>query len=266
MTKTVSVVIPVYNAGKFIGRCLDCVCGQSYQNLEIILVNDGSKDNSLAICTQRAKEDPRIRVIDKKNGGPGDARNAGLDIATGDYIQFVDADDILHPGATELLVRAIEGHDMVIAHYNMCRYKRKVDTGLIKENTAMDKITFLNVLKRNPGSYYYSALWNKLYSMAFIRQHGLRFNEAFEWGEDSEFNMKYYDKVQSVCFIPDVVYDYFWSVSSGQTGRTLLNLPGHIRTKRHVYRILWQIYENEGLYQKNKFMINRFLFRITLSE
>jgi glycosyltransferase involved in cell wall biosynthesis len=229
-------------------------------------VNDGSKDNSLAICTQRAKEDSRIRVVDKKNGGPGDARNAGLNIATGDYIQFVDADDILHPGAIELLVRAIEGHDIVIAHYNMCRYKRKVNKGLIKENTAMDKKTFLNALVRYPGSYYYSALWNKMYSGTLIRQHGLRFNKHLGWAEDSEFNMKYYDKVQSVRFIPDVVYDYFWSVSTGQTGRTLLDLPGHIRTKRQIYRIIRQIYENEGLYQKNKFMIDRFLFWITLSE
>ncbi len=265
MAKTVSVIIPVYNAEKYIGRCLDCVCGQSYPNMEIILVNDGSTDNSHAVCAHRAKDDPRIRIIDKKNGGPGDARNAALDVATGEYIQFVDADDILLPNATEKLVQAMAKHDMVIAHYNLCIQNSRVNKGLIKENTTMERTAFLHALMRYPGSFFYSALWNKLYSRALIQQHGLRFNNHLAWGEDFEFNMKHYAKVQSVRFIPDVIYDYFWT-TSGQTWRTLFKLPRNIGIKRHLYKTFRQIYIDEGMYRKNRFTIDRYIFNVTLFD
>ena len=103
MTKTISVIIPVYNAEPYLRECLDSVCGQTFQNLEIILIDDGSKDNGGSICDEYAARDPRIRVIHQENQGISAARNTGLDLATGDLIGFMDSDDRIDPDMFQLL-------------------------------------------------------------------------------------------------------------------------------------------------------------------
>lgn len=102
----VSIIVPVYNAQKGLSRCLESICGQTYQELEIIVLNDGSTDDSLAICEQFRAKDPRIVVVDKENEGVSCTRNAGLVLAHGDYIQFADSDDALDPDYTQNLVQA----------------------------------------------------------------------------------------------------------------------------------------------------------------
>ncbi len=102
--KKVSVIVPIYNAEKYLNKCLESIIGQTYKNLEIILVDDGSSDNSPTICDAWAQIDSRIRVIHKKNGGVSSARNAGIDLAQGDYIGFVDADDWIEPNMYEVLI------------------------------------------------------------------------------------------------------------------------------------------------------------------
>ena len=100
----VSVIIPVYNVEEYLARCVESVLNQTYQNLEVILVDDGAKDSSGAICDRFAEKDPRVRVIHKENGGLSSARNAGIDIATGAYLEFVDSDDWIEPDAVESLL------------------------------------------------------------------------------------------------------------------------------------------------------------------
>ncbi|HCI64916.1 MAG TPA: glycosyl transferase, partial [Clostridiales bacterium] len=107
MNPLISVIVPVYRVEAFLPRCLDSIRGQTYKNLEIILVDDGSPDNCGKICDEYAEMDSRIRVIHKKNGGLSSARNAGLDVAVGDYIGFVDSDDWIAPEMYETLLGAI---------------------------------------------------------------------------------------------------------------------------------------------------------------
>lgn len=113
--KLVSVIIPVYKVEKYLPMCVDSVLNQTYQNLEVILVDDGSPDNCPAICDEYAKKDERIRVIHQKNAGLSMARNAGLDICTGAYITFVDSDDALHVAFVERLLAACEENGAEIA-------------------------------------------------------------------------------------------------------------------------------------------------------
>ena len=122
----VSIIVPVYNAQKGLSRCLESICGQTYQELEIIVLNDGSTDDSLAICEQFRAKDPRIVVVDKENEGVSCTRNAGLVLAHGDYIQFADSDDALDPDYTQNLVQAALQHsaDLVIAPYWMVTSSR----------------------------------------------------------------------------------------------------------------------------------------------
>ena len=116
----VSIIVPIYNAQNHIARCVESIRRQTYRNLEILLLNDGSQDVSLEVCKMYANVDPRIVLIDKSNSGVAATRNMGLREARGKYLQFVDADDTIQPYATELLVQRAEesGADLVIAHYN----------------------------------------------------------------------------------------------------------------------------------------------------
>ena len=117
----VSVIVPAYNAAGFISRCVESITSQSYPELEILLLNDGSTDDTLAVCRKLAAADSRIRVVDKPNTGAADTRSCGLALAHGEYIQFADSDDHLLPGCTANLVAAMQrSHaDLVLAPYRM---------------------------------------------------------------------------------------------------------------------------------------------------
>ena len=106
----ISVIVPVYNVESYLARCVDSILTQTYQNLEVILVDDGSKDNSGVICDDYARRDSRVNVIHKENGGLSSARNAGIEAAGGEYLAFVDSDDWIEPDAYERLLSAMQKH------------------------------------------------------------------------------------------------------------------------------------------------------------
>ena len=117
----VSIIVPVYNVQNSVARCLESICAQTWKDIEVILVNDGSRDESFSICEQFREKDPRIVLVDKSNSGVSETRNCGMSLARGKYVQFVDSDDYLDPDFTERLVTAAEANnaDLVIAPYWM---------------------------------------------------------------------------------------------------------------------------------------------------
>lgn len=117
---TISIIIPVYQAEKYLYRCLDSILTQSYSRLEVILIDDGSRDRSPQICDEYAKKDSRVKVIHKKNGGAASARNSGIDVATGEYIGFVDSDDWIEKDTYKKIVQVIEQHEpeLLLWDYN----------------------------------------------------------------------------------------------------------------------------------------------------
>ena len=122
--KKVSIIIPVYKAEGYLNKCLESVVNQTYQNLEIILIDDGSPDNCPKMCDDWAKKDKRIKVIHKENGGVSSARNCALDKLTGDYICFVDSDDTIHPKYVEILIRNLKEAN---ADISVCSWKKVND-------------------------------------------------------------------------------------------------------------------------------------------
>ncbi len=259
----VSVIIPVYNAEAHIAKTLNSVVQQVPQETELILINDGSRDNSLKVLHQLAQEDPRIRVIDQKNAGPGAARNTGLDAAKGAFILFVDSDDVLLDGAVPRLMSAIDGHDLAIAAFVLNQNRNAVVRSLVKQDTSMDKQVFLEAYVRHPGSFYYSVLWNKLYRRELIEAQNLRFRTDIDWGEDFVFNAGYYAAVERVAFLKDSVYQYNRS-TKGQTWRTLFRLSRNIRAKLIMHGSLKELYLREGLYKEYWWYVNRYIFNATL--
>ena len=261
----VSVIIPVYNAQKCLSACLDSVLNQNYTNTEVILVNDGSKDNSLLLCQQYAARDARVMVIDQANGGPGAARNAALSIATGDYLHFIDSDDVVPQGAIQAMVTAMEGQDLVIAHFQICTPQSASRRGLIKQERQMDRAAFLEALIIWPGAYYYSAMWNKLYRRSVVEEHNIRFDTTVIWGEDCLFNMTYDRFVQRVRCIPVVVYHYYRKVS-GLSWGSVFQLHKGIRIKNKIYQALKLIYVEAGLYKKHYWRVQRYILNVTLMD
>lgn len=183
---SVSVIVPVYNASRFLPEAIDSLKAQTFDDFEVILVNDGSTDNSLEICRQACISDTRFRLIDRENGGLSAARNTGLDAATGDYVTFLDADDALMPQALEMWVGAAIAHNVstVVSQFS--------------NDTSFHPATFSPVeVKVDDASAYVSrglyrrgahlSAWAKLYDRKLFKRH--RFTEGI-WYEDLDLVYK----------------------------------------------------------------------------
>ena len=172
----ISVIVPVYKVENFLDRCVESIVGQTYENLEIILVDDGSPDNCPALCDAAAAKDARIRVIHQKNGGLSAARNAGLDAARGAWIGFVDSDDYIAPEMYEVLYQAVQSTGADLA---LCDYAEVDETGApcLPPYTGLAQRIFTGreLLKRATNTMAQPA-WNKLYRRAIFAQ--LRYPEG----------------------------------------------------------------------------------------
>ena len=260
-----SVIIPIYNAEKHLAEALSSVLSQTGKETEIILIDDGSRDRSLEICRELARNDERIQVISQTNGGPGAARNAGLKIARGEYIQFVDSDDTMTDGAIGALLKSIQGNDLAIAHFNILLNGQAINRGYVQGEQNLKREDFLQALAKRPGSYYYSALWNKLYRHDIIRENDLRFDGGLRWGEDFAFNMAYYGYVERVGFVPKPVYNYRRSLK-GQTWRTMFTFGKSIAIKARLYQDLKALYVKHGVFERYRLHIYRYVFNVTVSQ
>ena len=151
----VTLIIPVYNAERYLRRSLDSVSAQTFSDMEVLLLNDGSKDGSLGICREYEKKDVRFRVIDKENSGVSDTRNLGMRLACGKYLQFMDSDDWLTPDATESLVQTAERDqcDFVIADFYRVKGKRYVEKRHIRREDVMSREEFAMEMAKDPADF-----------------------------------------------------------------------------------------------------------------
>ena len=145
--KKISIIVPVYNMEKYLERCVDSILCQTYTNLEIILVNDGSSDSSPSICDKYAEADSRVRVIHKTNGGLSSARNAGLDVASGEYIGFVDSDDCISPEMYEVLLNIIKDHRVMVSGVDGFCFSK--DEELVNANVGKTE----SIVSQNNANY-----------------------------------------------------------------------------------------------------------------
>ncbi len=276
----VSIIVPIYNARDHIARCVESIRRQTYPNLEILLLNDGSLDISLDVCQMYARVDSRIVLIDKANSGVAATRNLGLRRARGKYLQFVDADDTIQPYATELLVQRAEEHgaDLVIAHYNRIRPPRlrpgeeeheikrpaKVQTfGFLLEG-PMDKAQFAAGLMQEPASFYYGVMWNKLYRADLVRAHeDVVCAEDMDWSEDLYFNLSYIRYAERFYALSTPVYNYYNNPHSAV--HTALNPVNVVSTRATLFAYYKELYEHLGLYEEYKSQIYKYLVAVAES-
>ena len=164
MDPIISIIVPIYNVGKYLPKCIESILNQTFKNFELILVNDGSTDNSGVVCDDYAKKDTRIKIIHKSNGGVSSARNAGLYVAKGEYIGFVDPDDYIDKNMYEKLYRLCIDNNSDIA---ICRFNREIN-GKIQNKESTEEIIELNNMEAMnelfKGNLYRFSLCNKLFS------------------------------------------------------------------------------------------------------
>lgn len=202
MKPLISVIVPVYKVEPYLRKCVDSILDQTYQNLEVILVDDGSPDNCGAICDDYAAQDCRVKVIHKKNGGLSSARNAGLEIASGEYISFVDSDDILPQQSLELLLRTIEEQGAQIAIGENLRFS---DVPQPEENTSLrihcmsQSEAMQDVFKNGCAS------WARLYRRKI--HDGVLFPDG-EINEDEAIVLRLLEKCEKVVKTTAIVYYY----------------------------------------------------------
>lgn len=232
----ISVVVPVYNAGKYLARCLDSICEQTYQNLEIILVDDGSTDHSLELEKQYQQHDNRIRVIAQKNSGPAVARNTGLDAVSGKYVVFIDSDDYVTTEYIERLYRLQQEYQADIACCLMQKtfaedrvYQEKDSNPTIKMYSGEEALQRL--LYRKNDMYASSCL--KLYKTELLQ--GIRFPTKDIYAEDMSVVYRALAKSRSVVVMQEAMYYYF------QRGNSIMH--SFDERKMRVLNIVDEIYE-----------------------
>ncbi len=201
----VSVIVPVYNVEEWIDECVQSIRNQTHTNLDIILVDDGSKDSSGSLCDKYAKTDQRIKVIHKANGGLSDARNAGLDVAIGKYVSFIDGDDFVEPEYVEFLLDACLANNCEIANCGMNKYTDGIKKPIYGKVAKYEKkCSGMEFLKYMFYQKYSCSSCNKIYRADAIQS--IRFPKVFS--EDVPFLTEVLQKNISVSFTPHYLYNY----------------------------------------------------------
>lgn len=207
----VSIIMPVYNVSAHLPRAIQSALNQTKMDFELILINDGSTDNSGEICDQFAEEEPLlIQVIHQKNQGSGKARNAGLRIARGKYIYFADPDDYFKPTLLAENYRLAEKRDAEVVVFG---YTKEVEGSPRERETFLPRQPHFYTQKgfrdhfRNFYHFTPYALWNKLYKRAYLKQHKIRFDDQ-KLGQDALFNLKVYKEISNVAFNRNTYYHY----------------------------------------------------------
>ena len=220
MKGLVSVIIPVYNVEEYLRKCLDSVINQTYTNLEIICIDDGTQDNCGAILDEYAQKDSRIIVIHQENAGVAAARNRGLDIAKGEYIAFVDSDDWLEPECYETMVKQMEENpdvDLVSCGVNIID---NINCDKKKYQSMANWYTYpfsgKKELSTQIGRRITGAVWQFLFKSILIKNTSLRFSH-YKFSEDLLFIMKYISNIKKIYFNDDKVYNYVQRQSSAMT-------------------------------------------------
>lgn len=202
----ISVIVPVYKTEGLLDRCVESIVGQTYKNLEIILVDDGSPDNCPAMCDEWAEKDSRIRVIHKENGGVSSARNAALDIATGDYIVFVDSDDWIEPEMYSSLIQKISesGKNIALCSYYAVEISgERYECRCVVDKEVLDKDDYFRfIVLGGDGGY----IWNRLYDADILKE--VRFDEDIWYSEDLLFNFKTAQKSNGAAILDKIEYNY----------------------------------------------------------
>ena len=212
MNSKISVIVPVYNAQQTIEKCIKSILIQTYTNLEIIIVNDGSNDKSGEICKKIAETDPRIKYYYKENTGVSGTRNFGLKKASGDYISFIDSDDFLEKNMYEIMIKEINNADILICNCFLITTNKKVNIDIETQNISYKNLDeMLKNIHNKDINRYVNPPWNKLIRRKLITNNNIMFNSKISLGEDLIFNLMCMKSANEIKTINKRLYNYVLS-------------------------------------------------------
>lgn len=203
MRPKISVIVPVYKAEKYLHRCVDSILAQKFTDFELILVNDGSPDNSGVICDEYAQKDNRVRVFHKENGGVSSARNLGLKKANGEYVTFVDSDDHIEHGYLDIKEDFAE--DLLIQNYIVSQTKK---TFVNFEKRTVNECNIQNYINENIDADVIRLILSKFFKLSIIKDNQIYFQEGVKIGEDTIFILDYLYYTKSVRYMASASYIY----------------------------------------------------------
>ena len=226
-----SVIVPVYNAEKYIERCLCSISNQSFQDIEILVINDGSSDRSLDAAKEYAKSDSRIKIFSQDNQGGSAARTLGIEKASGEYICFVDADDYIESTMIEKLLQASDTKILGVCNYVHNDSPIKILRNMPRNSylkTGAD--LYKDFLVGELGKQIGFSSWNKMFSLKVIRKHGIRFPKDVAIGEDMIFVLRYLCYIEQIRCIDEGLYHYHIYDTSAMNAAVRNYLPEYCRT------------------------------------
>lgn len=261
MNPKLSIIVPIYNVEEYLEGCVNSILSQTFEDFELILVNDGSLDNSLEICCKYQEKDKRVKIINKENGGVSSARNAGIDGALGEYIAFVDPDDNIELNMyEELMNRAIKSNvDMVICslnYINLIEKNIKQQTiwnkteKIIKKEEINNKIMY-DILNFKEGYGIYTPV-NKIYKKELFYNNDIRFEVNRDHGEDARLNLILLTKVNSIYFINKPLYNYYIRKRESLTTVVRDNMYKYILDNKNFHDYLCNLYGYQHLMDKGR--------------
>lgn len=199
----ISIIVPVYKVEQYLPKCIDSILSQTYQNWELLLIDDGSPDNSGRICDEYAAKDERIRVFHKKNGGVSSARNLGLDYAEGGYVMFVDSDDWLSNDCLEVCVYEVEKNKLDALQFGFTSITENNEKRLVKNpSSILDGEQYIKLNNFNV------CVWGGVYKREIIEEYKLRFPEELKLAEDQIFVLSFFKHAQRIKYIDKAMYYY----------------------------------------------------------
>ena len=261
----VSIIIPVYNTEKYINKCLDSLIYQTYENLEILCIDDGSTDNSLEILEQYAKKDSRIKILTQENKGQSTARNNGMAHATGDYISFVDSDDWVSLSLYKKFADAYNSTDgeVEIYMFNAVRYDEKPDL----KNYIPAKVLNIKIWEIKPDKLLYNAndstnpidgntgVWSKIYKKSFLDERNIKFEDGIIF-EDKVFHFDTFFNSDKIFVSNDALYFYRYRASS-----TMNTMGSNVFDVFKANDMMLSILHESGMYEKNKYAYFQFSYK-----
>lgn len=208
MSFLISIVVPVYNAGDFISRCIESILNQEYSNIQLILINDGSKDNSLDVCKSYEKKDNRVLVYDQLNKGVSTARNKGIELASGDFVCFVDSDDFIEPSYLTTFLSFNENHDSTIILQDILRVRDDFSEKNCNFEDELIKKDDFDKLLTKYKIFRFGYPFSKFYKRSILTVNKIKFKSNIHFSEDLLFFIEYLNYVDNVRLSSKALYNY----------------------------------------------------------
>ncbi len=246
MNKLISIIVPIYNSEKYLKRSISSILCQTYKNIEVLLINDGSTDNSIKICQEFSRIDNRIKIIDKKNSGVSNTRNKGIELSTGELIMFVDSDDFIEKDYIEKMYYKLENLnlDTIVSGMQFCDNKEKI---IRKElyTTNTKELKFDNLYKDIINTLYFCSACKTLFKKSVIIENDIKFNEKFNYGEDLLFSFTLLKNSKKIGYLSNCGYYYRQNSDSSTHENNLESIEKYFDDNIILFNMLKQYIKDD---------------------